>query len=457
MPMEKRLAALGLRLAFNLLMAHGCSVPPASILHDDYPSNNAALPVPGLPEVAAHFAVREGASSDAKLQAVDLARIGLVNGTSCPPPRCHGFCRFDRLRCDASHLALHHRSALDNAVADLGPALLTELADPRALFASRCAEVPVAVAPDAQPSPEEESRSSIEELFWRDAAAARSASGASAGVVIEVVGRRSPAAEQGLDVVDEMFHRHEVEMHNVTLGLRGRGQDADAAAPAAATTHEQAVELSELLTRLLPSAGSPSLLMLDLLGAEFELLPWLLSRGLLCRVKYMAIDWHLNQLPVEKRLSGLGLRLSLDNLLSLGCREPPVVVFHGEQPSHNMGAPVPGLAEAAMEHAVWDRPANHWMASLQAKDSAQLHHMRGGGDSSGMSCAMPPECLGACRFQRLSCNATATALHYASTRAHPITYSPHVFQDLADVHKLYKKWCAKGRNTSHNHDHGTLE
>ena len=33
-----------------------------------------------------------------------------------------------------------------------------------------------------------------------------------------------------------------------------------------------------------------------------------------------------------------------------------------------------------MEHAVWDRPANHWMASLQAKDSAQLHHMRGGGD-----------------------------------------------------------------------------
>ena len=99
------------------------------------------------------------------------------------------------------------------------------------------------------------------------------------------------------------------------------------------------------------------LLKLDVEGMEGELLPWLLSHGLLCRMRYIIIEWHLNRVlnrvPPPRRLAALGLRLSLHSLLEHGCATPPKAVCHDDFTANNFALPVPGLPRVAMEHASW--------------------------------------------------------------------------------------------------------
>ena len=55
-----------------------------------------------------------------------------------------------------------------------------------------------------------------------------------------------------------------------------------------------AIDLAALLRVQLPEDGRTlSYLKLDVEGAEFELLPWLLLQGALCRVGYLLVEWHL--------------------------------------------------------------------------------------------------------------------------------------------------------------------
>ena len=95
------------------------------------------------------------------------------------------------------------------------------------------------------------------------------------------------------------------------------------------------------------------LLKLDVEGMEGELLPWLLSHGLLCRMRYIIIEWHLNRIKPPRRLAALGLRLSLHSLLEHGCATPPKAVYHDDFTANNFALPVPGLPRVAMEHASW--------------------------------------------------------------------------------------------------------
>ena len=50
-PIGSRLSGLGLRLAFEGLLEHGCDSPPVCF-HDEYGPNNMAVPVPGIANVA---------------------------------------------------------------------------------------------------------------------------------------------------------------------------------------------------------------------------------------------------------------------------------------------------------------------------------------------------------------------------------------------------------------------
>lgn len=63
--------------------------------------------------------------------------------------------------------------------------------------------------------------------------------------------------------------------------------------------------------------------------------------------------WHLNALPPEKRLAGLGLRLTLSELLRTGCAashaNAPITVHEGA-PVNNWEQQVPGLWDVALLH-----------------------------------------------------------------------------------------------------------
>ena len=80
------------------------------------------------------------------------------------------------------------------------------------------------------------------------------------------------------------------------------------------------------------------------------LLPRLLTSGVLCRVDYLFVEWHLNALPAAQRLQGVALRHALDATLR-GCPIPrATAVVHDENPYNNFGEPAPGLAEVAARH-----------------------------------------------------------------------------------------------------------
>lgn len=93
------------------------------------------------------------------------------------------------------------------------------------------------------------------------------------------------------------------------------------------------------------------LLKMDIEGAEFALLPHLLTTGALCALTHLRVEFHLNSLPPRERLDGVALRLGLRHLLRRGC--PPaagIVVEAEEWRPINFGEPVPGLAEEAARH-----------------------------------------------------------------------------------------------------------
>ena len=90
-----------------------------------------------------------------------------------------------------------------------------------------------------------------------------------------------------------------------------------------------ALDLGKFLTTRVPRAHGISLMKLDVEGGEFRLLPWLLLHGAICHLRYLHLEWHLNRLAVEERLSGLALRLTLHSLLEEGCDVAPAAIFHG--------------------------------------------------------------------------------------------------------------------------------
>ena len=53
-------------------------------------------------------------------------------------------------------------------------------------------------------------------------------------------------------------------------------------------------------------------------ASEYKLLPHLFAQGVLCRVRYLTIEWHLGWLKERQQdwLSGMALRLGLDKMLT---------------------------------------------------------------------------------------------------------------------------------------------
>ena len=117
------------------------------------------------------------------------------------------------------------------------------------------------------------------------------------------------------------------------------------------------VNLAAFLAARLPPRPNASktlvALKLDVEAAEFDLLPHLLAAGVLCRVHLFVVEWHLNALAPEKRLAGLGLRLSLSSLLRTGCgarvRNEPITIHEGA-PINNWEQQVPDLWDIALYH-----------------------------------------------------------------------------------------------------------
>ena len=87
-------------------------------------------------------------------------------------------------------------------------------------------------------------------------------------------------------------------------------------------------------------------------GAEYQLLPYLLAQGAMCRgEQHLLVEWHLHRISAEHQLGGLGLKLGLRALLEHGCkRNAPVSLLQEEFRPLNLGRPVPGLLPETMRH-----------------------------------------------------------------------------------------------------------
>ena len=139
-----------------------------------------------------------------------------------------------------------------------------------------------------------------------------------------------------------------------------------------------AIDLAELMRSRLPDPADRvsttlSFLKLDVEGAEFELLPWLLLQDALCRVDYFLVEWHLNRVSPAKRLAALSLRHSLYSLLETGCRQPPRAVLNDVFKANNYAVPVPGLHELAQAHSVcMSTSISSWTRGLLESDIQAL-------------------------------------------------------------------------------------
>ena len=69
-------------------------------------------------------------------------------------------------------------------------------------------------------------------------------------------------------------------------------------------------------------------------ASEYKLLPHLFAQGVLCRVRYLTIEWHLGWLKERQQdwLSGMALRLGLDKMLTDAVRLPRRRDHHRGQP-----------------------------------------------------------------------------------------------------------------------------
>lgn len=110
------------------------------------------------------------------------------------------------------------------------------------------------------------------------------------------------------------------------------------------------VDLARFLTSELAGESRwPVLLKLDIETSEYDVLPKLLVAGLLCRIHYLLVEWHLNALTPQRRLAGLALRLALNQTLQ-ACKAPPLLLQFDEHAGNNFEAQVPGLWDVAVMH-----------------------------------------------------------------------------------------------------------
>ena len=119
------------------------------------------------------------------------------------------------------------------------------------------------------------------------------------------------------------------------------------------TNSVHTIDLAAYMNGMLPESNDNStlsMMKMDVEGAEFELLPWLLARGALCRVTYLLIEWHLNALPPHERLSAFAFRLGFHAQLRAGCESPPVLIEHEEPATANLFITIPGLYTLAEMH-----------------------------------------------------------------------------------------------------------
>ena len=110
-----------------------------------------------------------------------------------------------------------------------------------------------------------------------------------------------------------------------------------------------AIDLAERLLHELPRPAAHEnkesivFFKFDVEGAEFEVLPRLISTRVLCRVRFLLIEWHLKNLPPEKRAAGLAMKEALAGILASSCRTPPELV-HDDMPLNNqLPTDTPGL------------------------------------------------------------------------------------------------------------------
>ena len=169
-----------------------------------------------------------------------------------------------------------------------------------------------------------------------------------------------------------------------------------------------------LQTHLEPNGVS--LVKLDVEGHEFDLLPWLLTRGALCAPRYVMLEWHLNFVPPDRRLAALGLRLSFHTTLQQGCRTPPAGIHHDDFGLNNVALPIPGLSRLALEHSSWagnSRGGTHILrstAELELADFDYFDTVRGSLPSA--RCRAPPSCHGGCVYEGLACDREQTETAY---------------------------------------------
>lgn len=88
------------------------------------------------------------------------------------------------------------------------------------------------------------------------------------------------------------------------------------------------------------------LLKVDIEAAEYKVLPRVLLSGLACGIGFWFVEWHMNALPLERRLDGMLLRHAMDGLLVGACSERHLVIEHDDAFVNNNGQ-VPGLSNLA--------------------------------------------------------------------------------------------------------------
>ena len=209
----------------------------------------------------------------------------------------------------------------------------------------------------------------------------------------------------------------------------------------------ETVDLANLLLQILPEHGI-TFVKMDVEGAEYKLLPWLLTQGVLCRVRYLLQEWHLASVPLEKRLPALSMRLALHELLRHGCKSPPVAILHDAASQNNLGVPIPGLPELNTLHSAWKSP--HIRTQTVVRSDMERSRIRlrhdGGGASRGVRCKRARElnlsaitqfqagasglieprrisCFGDCHTERLLSDASFTATSLANIMARPLPRS----------------------------------
>ena len=130
----------------------------------------------------------------------------------------------------------------------------------------------------------------------------------------------------------------------------------------------------------------PVFLKCDVEGAEYDLLPHLLTTGALCRVTHLYMEWHLNSVPPTRRLAALALRTTLEHTLHRGCVHPPVWYEHDEYDVNNLEEEVPGLWQLALLHNGTPVPGS-MQRNPFAKNWAGVH----GAGRAGRAKAKPPK------------------------------------------------------------------